>query len=179
MVKKICNILSTIIIVLLACVAALLIVPKILGMQAMAVLTGSMEPNIHVGAIVFVKQTPWEELTVGDVVTYNLNGGTYVTHRVVAKDEAAQTVTTQGDANESADSLPVAYNNVLGRMAFQVPGLGYISIYAKTPLGIAGISAVMLVVILLIFLPDVLTNSKKESTAAEGTEEQKQISEKK
>ena len=76
MVKKICNILSTIIIVLLACVAALLIVPKILGMQAMAVLTGSMEPNIHVGAIVFVKQTPWEELTVGDVVTYKLTDST-------------------------------------------------------------------------------------------------------
>jgi len=160
-------------------VAALLIVPKIMGMQAMAVLTGSMEPNIHVGAIVFVKQTPWDELKVGDVVTYNLTGGTYVTHRVVAKDETAQTVTTQGDANETADSLPVPYSNILGRMSFEVPELGYISIYARTPLGIAGICAVVLIVILLIFLPDALTDPKKKNAAAEGTEEEKPLSGKK
>lgn len=171
MVKKICNILSTIIIILLACIAALLIVPKIIGMQAMAVLTGSMEPKIPVGAIVFVKEVSWDELKVGDVVTYNLNGGMYVTHRIIAKDEDTQGITTQGDANETADSLPVPYTNILGRMAFEVPQLGYISIYAKTPLGIAGISAVVLVVILLIFLPDVLSGQKKEK---KGLEEEQQ-----
>lgn len=171
--KKICNVLSIIIIVMLACVAALLVVPKLFGMQGMAVLTGSMEPKIHVGAIVYVDKVDWDDIQVGDVVTYQLTADTYVTHRVVAINEDDQTVTTQGDANDSADSLPVPYSNIVGRMAFQIPYFGYVSIYSKTPLGITAICAVVLVVVLLIFLPDVISGDdpKKEKSLTHSKED--------
>ena len=181
MVKKICNLLSAILLIVLAAVAALLIVPKVMGMQEMAVLTGSMSPGIPVGSIVYVKTTDPAELQVGDVVTYKLSDSTYVTHRIAAIDTAAGTVTTKGDANDSADASPVSYGNILGRMVFHVPYLGYVSIYAKTPIGIAALCGVTVIVLLLFFLPDFLSEDKgkKEAEASDGTlDAEKNISKK-
>ena len=45
MLKKICGFLSGILLLVLAVLAGLLIIPKALGYEEMAVLTGSMEPN--------------------------------------------------------------------------------------------------------------------------------------
>lgn len=162
MLKKICGILSTLLLVVLAALAALLIVPKLMGYQEMAVLSGSMEPNIHVGAIVYVKETSFDDIEEEDVITYRLSGGTYVTHRVVEIDEEAQTVITKGDANEDVDSSPVAAEQIAGKAAFNVPLIGYISIYAKTPVGIGAICGVLVVIIILNFLPEIFSKEEKE-----------------
>ena len=143
---------------MLALVAAALIVPKLLGFDQFAVLSGSMEPNIHVGAIVYDKEVEPESLEVDDVITYQLSGNTMVTHRIVAIDAEAGTVTTKGDANETEDGSPVSFENIVGKYAFNIPFLGYISIYAKTPLGIGAICGILIVIILLNFLPDALSD---------------------
>lgn len=161
-VKKICNILSMILLIALLVIAAALIVPKFLGYDQFAVLSGSMEPNIHVGAIAYDKDVDPEELQVDDVVTYQLSDGTLVTHRITAIDEENKTITTKGDANESEDAAPVAFENVVGKYEFNIPYLGYISIYGKTPLGMAVICGVLVVMILLNFLPDALSEDKDQ-----------------
>lgn len=167
MLKKICGFFSTILLVALLALAAVLIVPKVMGYQEMAVLSGSMEPNIHVGAIVYVKEAPFEDIAAGDVITYRLSGGTYVTHRVVEVNEAEQTVITQGDANDSVDNSPVSATQIVGKAHFDIPLIGYISIYAKTPLGIGVICGVLIVIILLNFLPEIFTqDDKKEKKKA-------------
>ncbi len=163
MLKKICGFFSTILLVALLALAAVLIVPKLMGYQEMAVLSGSMEPNIHVGAIVYVKEAPFEDIAEDDVVTYRLSGGTYVTHRVVEVYEAEQTVITQGDANDSVDNSPVAAEQIVGKAHFDIPLIGYISIYAKTPIGIGVICGVLIVIILLNFLPDIFEKEDKET----------------
>ena len=147
---------------LLVVIAALLLVPKLLGYTQYAVISGSMEPNIPVGSIVYDKEAEPEELEIGDVITYRLSGDTLVTHRIVAIDEAAQTVQTKGDANESEDGAPVPYSEIVGLKAFHVPLLGYISIYGKTPLGIAAVCGVLVVLILLNFLPDILSEEEEK-----------------
>ena len=55
MVKKICNILSTVVLVVLLAAAAIIFVPMLLGYKEMAVLSGSMEPAIPVGSLIYVK----------------------------------------------------------------------------------------------------------------------------
>lgn len=162
MLKKICSFLSTILMLLLVVIAALLLVPKLFGYTQYAVISGSMEPNIPVGSIVYDKEAEPEKLEIGDVITYRLSGDTLVTHRIVAIDEAAQTVQTKGDANESEDGTPVPYSKIVGVEAFHVPLLGYISIYGKTPLGIAAVCGVLVVLILLNFLPDILSEEEKK-----------------
>lgn len=162
MFRKICSILTTIIILVLAILAIVLIAPRFMGYQTLAVLSGSMEPEIPVGSIVFTKQADASQLTAGDVVTYRLGGDTMVTHRVVENDTEAGQLIMQGDANEAVDASPVLYSNVVGKVALHLPLLGYLSIYIKTPLGIAVICGVLIVLILLTFLPEILSPDEKK-----------------
>ena len=52
MTRKICSVLSMVVFLGLLVIAGFLFVPKILGYHEYAVLSGSMEPGIPVGAIV-------------------------------------------------------------------------------------------------------------------------------
>ncbi|MBR3607375.1 MAG: signal peptidase I [Lachnospiraceae bacterium] len=162
MIKKICNIISSFLLILLFIIAILLIGPNILGMKGMAVLSGSMEPSIPVGSIVYVKETELEELKLEDVITYSLPGGTYVTHRITDINTEENTLITKGDANEVNDASPVSFAQVVGKMVFHVPLLGFISICIKTPLGIAVGCGVLIIVILLTYLPDALQEEENK-----------------
>ena len=160
MTKKICNVLSMVVFFGLLVIAGFLFVPKMLGYDEYAVLSGSMEPGIPVGAIVYDKNFAASEAREGAVVTYQLPAGTLVT-------QEEQTVVTQGDANNIADTAPVAWQQIVGVYAFHIPYLGYISIYAKTSLGIAVVCGVLIVLILLNFIPDILEEDKKKISDTE------------
>lgn len=162
MLKKICGILSGIILLVLAVLAGLLIIPKLMGYEEMAVLTGSMEPNYPVGSLIFVKEINPDQLEVGDVITYRLDSDTVVTHRIVEIDKEAQTVTTKGDANSSNDGSPVPYSEIVGKAHFKIPYLGYVSMNIKTPKGIMAICGVLIAIILLTFLPEIFSPEEEE-----------------
>ena len=89
-----------------------------------------------------------------------------VTHRIYSIDEKKQTVVTKGDANEKVDTAEVKSNQIVGKVAMSIPLIGYITIYAKTPIGIIAICAIAAVLILLNFLPDIFEkeNKKEEET---------------
>uniref|UniRef100_UPI004056C521 signal peptidase I n=1 Tax=Acetatifactor sp. TaxID=1872090 RepID=UPI004056C521 len=171
--SKICSILSTLILILFAAIAAVLILPVLFGCKSMAVVSGSMEPAIPVGSIIIVKEAESDALEIGDVVTYQMSGNTMVTHRIVEIDKENQCVTTKGDANEVEDGSPVAYSQIVGKEVFHVPYLGYLSIYIKTPLGIVGVCAVLMVLILLNFLPSVFGADDEEKTQDKKQKEEK------
>ena len=52
MMKKVCNILSGIVFIILLALAILMFVPNFIGYKGFAVISGSMEPKIPVGSIV-------------------------------------------------------------------------------------------------------------------------------
>ena len=79
MTKKICSVLSMVVFLGLLVIAGFLFVPKMLGYDEYAVLSGSMEPKIPVGAIVYDKNFAASEAREGAVVTYQLSAGTLVT----------------------------------------------------------------------------------------------------
>lgn len=162
MFRKICNFLLGVLIIGLLVIAGLLLVPRLLGMQSLAVLSGSMEPEISVGSIVYAEPVEPESLEVGDVITYQLGEDTRVTHRITEINEEEQTFITKGDANDNVDGLPVPYSNVVGQVKYHVPYLGYISIYIKTPLGIAVGCGILIVIILLNFLPDIFSSEEEK-----------------
>ena len=162
MLKKICGFLSTILLIVLFVLAVLLIGPTLLGMKSMAVLSGSMEPKIPVGSIVYVEDVEPSTLQAGDVITYSISGSTMVTHRVVNVDVENQSIITKGDANDVEDGAPVAFSQVIGKMKWHVPLLGYFSIYIRTPLGITAACGVLIVVVLLTFLPEVFKKEEEK-----------------
>lgn len=162
MLKKICNILITIILLLLLALAGALFLPKVLGYNMFNVVSGSMEPNIPVGAIVYTKEVPFEDIEVGDVISFRISEDTMVTHRVIEVDEANQQFTTKGDANEVEDGSLVAYGNVVGEVALSIPHLGTFSSLIRTPLGIAAACGVVFLMILLNFLPEIFEKEEEK-----------------
>ena len=161
MIEKICKFINAIIIVILLIVAMLTLGPKLFGNQTLAVLSGSMEPNIHVGSLVIVQDVDFNDLEVDDVITYRLSEDTMVTHRIIEIDEEKQEVITKGDANDVADGTPVTANNIVGKVKYTIPFLGYVVLNIKTPLGIVGICAVVFVILLVNFIPEIIEENKK------------------
>ncbi len=166
--KKICSFINILIIIALAVLALYLIVPRVLGMKTFAVLSGSMEPEIPVGSIVITEEVDPATITSGQIITYQLEGDTMVTHRVVKNDKNNKQFTTKGDANNVEDGSPVPYEKVVGHAKSKLPYAGYVVMYIKTPLGIACICGLLFILILLTFLPNVLSkDGDKKGTKEE------------
>lgn len=140
-----------------------------------AVLTGSMEPDLPVGSLLIIVPTAYEEIEIGADITFIRDEKlTVVTHRVISKDESLKTLTTQGIANNSADK-PVHYDNVLGKVSYDIPYIGYIMIVTNTMYGkiIVGVVCLSLLGISLLFGskdPKDKNKDKKKDNILEATE---------
>ncbi len=152
--KKAANILSTLLIALLViAIAAVLISKLVFGVEMKAVLTGSMEPELSVGSLLIIKPAEYEEIKVGDDITFVRDKNlTLVTHRVIQKDDETQKITTQGIANNSPDN-PTSFKNVVGKVVFHIPFVGYFVIWTSTVKGkiICGIIIAALVALSILF----------------------------
>ena len=111
-------------------------VPDFLGYKPFIVLSGSMEPSIMTGDLVFVKETDPDSLKVGDVIAYK-SGSAVVTHRIVeVKSENGETrYVTQGDANNAADQGLVKPADVEGIYQRRVAGAGNLAMFMQTTTG--------------------------------------------
>lgn len=113
-----------------------LTLPGILGLQIETVTSGSMMPSIPTGAVVYVKATSFEQILPGTVITFYLDEHlTKVTHRVVSVNKTSRSVQTKGDANDETDAGDVLYENILGRVVFSLPYLGYIALLLSSVKG--------------------------------------------
>jgi len=107
------------------------------GYKPVVVYSGSMEPGLSVGTLAFVESVPAESVRVGDVITFGdpHQPGRLVTHRIVETAETPEgelAFRTKGDANLNRDPWAIALPNEAGRLAFDVPYVGYALWYAKT-----------------------------------------------
>lgn len=163
--KKIWNIVSTVLVVLIVLCAVFLMGSRLLGFQVFNVISGSMEPHYSMGDLIYVKKVDVNTVKEGDVITFILNEDLVVaTHRVVSVDAEKQHFYTKGDANQIADSAPVHFNNVIGVPKFSIPLLGYVSDFIQNPPGMYITIAVGAVLIILVFLPDLIGKKKKPAT---------------
>lgn len=105
------------------------VIPLLLGAQTYTVLTGSMQPGMPPGTMIAVRETPLDEVRVGDVVTYQIRSGepAVVTHRVVGTTSMTggeRLLLTRGDAND-VDDPPVRREQLRGTVVLAAPYLGY------------------------------------------------------
>ena len=161
--KKIWNIVSTALVVLMVLCAVFLMGSRLLGYQCFTVISGSMEPKYSVGDLIYVKKVDANTIKVGDDITFILNEDLVVaTHRVVRIDAENQRLYTKGLANEIEDSDPVHFNNVIGVPQFSIPKLGYVSDFVQNPPGMYITIGVGIILILAVFLPDMIGKKKNE-----------------
>lgn len=90
-----------------------------------------MEPAVKTGSLVFV--IPSSLYRVGDIITFKSGTKTTTTHRLVAV--SADKFRTAGDANNQPDPSLISAHQILGKVFYVTPYLGYIAAFAKTPPG--------------------------------------------
>ncbi|MDY0404816.1 signal peptidase I [Virgibacillus sp. 179-BFC.A HS] len=144
--KWVNNIVSTILMILLISVASIVMIskfsggePQAFGYQLKTVLSGSMEPGIKTGSIIAVKpNVEKDKFKKGDVITFQEEDGTLITHRISEVVKTPETVLyrTKGDNNNTEDMNPVLPANVVAEYTgFTIPYVGYFVSFSQSKNG--------------------------------------------
>ncbi len=148
---KICSAIGTILIVAVILLCSMLVLPGFFGYHMYHVLSGSMEPAMPVGSLIYVREEQPEEVEADDIIAFygSMEDSGIITHRVIKNNVVSGTFRTKGDANGEEDPLPVSYDNYIGSVAVTVPYVGIVltsmtSLYGK----IAAVCVVLLGVVL-------------------------------
>ena len=104
-VAAVCSVLGTLLLIIIVTVYLPITVPRAFGYEIYTVISGSMEPAIPTGSLVYVKYIQPEEIQTEDVIAfYGTDAdGSIVTHRVVSNSAAMGNFITKGDANSDND----------------------------------------------------------------------------
>lgn len=127
-----CNLLGILIllIVILSCLPVT--VPRFLGYESFTVVSGSMEPEIPIGSIIYVKSVDPLDVAEGEVIAFQ-SGDSVITHRVTNNQQVEGKFTTKGDANDQEDMQTVPYSALVGRVERHYPMLGaLLGLYGST-----------------------------------------------
>ena len=152
------------ILVILALLLSGMFLPKSIGYQIKIVQSGSMAPTIPTGSIVFVKS--FENYVKDDVITFQRAGDQFpTTHRIVNDEVVAGSIEfiVKGDANDADDSKKVKFREVIGKVIFSLPYVGYLIDFIRQPIG-------FLLIIILPLLSVMYDEIRKIINAIKGKE---------
>lgn len=129
MIKKILNVISTVIFVLILILTAVMFLarargeaPKLFGYRFLRVVTDSMEPEIMVGDVVICKEAEPHTLKRGDTITYRSQApgtaGRLITHKIVEDpvllNDGSYRFQTQGIKPGAIPDKPISQDQVVG-----------------------------------------------------------------
>ena len=103
-----------------------LTIPRLFGIHIYSVISGSMEPVVPVGSLIYVSETKPQEISEGDMIAFYgaRDSSSIITHRVVEQRVPEEEFITKGDANRTEDMNPVPYENYIGKVICLFPGIG-------------------------------------------------------
>ena len=128
------------------------------------VASGSMIPALQVYDIIVIQgHQPFEEVQVGDIIVFDRpsDHNRVIVHRVESiLSEDPLTVRTQGDANPTwirGTDYPITEEEYIGKVAYIIPQVGYITQILKPPMNYIIIAVVIGIMIIKQF-----TGKKKD-----------------
>lgn len=186
---KAINILSILIIV--CAVATLMVVvltpkgqvPNLFGYSFFRVMTGSMEPEIPVNAMIVVEKVDAGDLEIGDVISFFSRDpslyGEVNTHRIleIEEQDGKLVFLTKGDANNVSDQYLTLEEDVIGKVVWVSLFIGKLVRLASNPLFFIPCIMIPLVVLLgrnmweSIKLAKQLAREEEEKAVREAIEE--------
>lgn len=156
--------LRSVILTVMACIGLcsfiLFIGAAAFGLRPMIVISGSMEPTLKVGSMIFSVETAARSLHEQDVVTVR-SGETQrlVTHRIVESKgcEGQQcSFILKGDANIAKDPHQVTVGSA-PRLWLAIPHAGWVILWMRTPTGLAVLlGCVVLLALMTCIVPKTL-----------------------
>ena len=99
--------------------------PDIFGYKFFNVISGSMNPELEIGDVVFSKEIGEKYIKKGDIITFKQKNA-IITHRVediIIENEKIY-YQTKGDNNNSKDESLVQYKDIEGIYIFKIPKIG-------------------------------------------------------
>ena len=111
-------------ILVLVCIP--LTVPRFFGVRIYSVISGSMEPAIPTGSLLYITEAQPEEIKEEEVIAFYgvKDSASIITHRVIENRVVMGEFITKGDANQTQDMNPVPYDNFIGKVAYTIPKAG-------------------------------------------------------
>ena len=127
------------------------------------VASGSMIPVLQVYDVLIVQgHEPFEDIKVGDIIVFNRPSGhdRVIVHRVAAIiDDEPKTIRTKGDANPASipgTDFPITKEEYIGKVAYVIPQVGYVTQLLKPPIN-------YIIIVIVIGIMVVKQMSKKKS----------------
>jgi len=128
------------------------------------VASGSMIPVLQVYDVLIVQgHEPFEDIKVGDIIVFNRPSGhdKVIVHRVasIINDEP-KTIRTKGDANPASipgTDFPITKEEYIGKVAYVIPQVGYVTQLLKPP-----INYIIIVIVIGIMIVKQMSKKKNE-----------------
>ncbi len=128
------------------------------------VASGSMIPVLQVYDVLIVQgHEPFEDIEVGDIIVFNRPSGhdRVIVHRVASIiDDEPKTIKTKGDANPASipgTDFPITKEEYIGKVAYVIPQVGYVTQLLKPP-----INYVIIVIVIGIMIVKQISKKKNE-----------------
>jgi len=132
------------------------------------VASGSMIPVLEVYDVLIVQgHEPFEDIEVGDIIVFNRpsDHNRVIVHRVASIiDEDPKTIRTKGDANPGSipgTDFPITDEEYIGKVAYTLPQVGYITQLLKPP-----INYVIIAIVIGIMVVKQMAKKKNEKELA-------------
>jgi signal peptidase len=168
-VAVLCSVLGTVLLIVLILACLPLTVPKVFGYHIYTVVSGSMEPEIPIGSLVYIESIPAAEVQKEEVIAFYgvMDTSSIITHRVVANSTNMGQFITKGDANDTNDMNPVPYDNYIGKVVLTIPVVGGLAqTFTVGPGRIAAVCMIGAAVLLQIIAAFI--NSRKKDAEDDG-----------
>ncbi len=158
-VRKVLHFLSTvllysllIIVLIIAVFFGAYVIDQMIGMKnhedrsplfgVYVIISPSMVPNINVYDAVVTMRVPTEKIEMYDVITFLSKDidthGTPITHRVVGiveTEDGKIGYRTKGDNNNAEDNALIMEDEVIGKVLFRIPMIGYVRTFITSRIG--------------------------------------------
>ncbi len=107
------------------------------GQRLLSVQSASMTPTLQPGDALVIETVPFNQLRVGDIVSYkdDSNPEMTISHRLIDINKKTGLVTTAGDKLGMPDQT-FPSSRIIGRATALAPGLGRVMDAARTPIGL-------------------------------------------
>ena len=122
-VPALCNVIGTLILLAVIAASLAITVPRFMGYGIYNIVSGSMEPEIPVGSVIYVEEVKPEDIKEKEIIAFQ-SGESIIAHRVMENKMVEGEFITKGDANAEEDMQPVAYGQLVGRVARHYPMVG-------------------------------------------------------
>lgn len=200
-VRKVLHFLSTvllysllIIVLIIAVFFGAYVIDQMIGMKnhedrsplfgVYVIISPSMVPNINVYDAVVTMRVPTEKIEMYDVITFLSKDidthGTPITHRVVGiveTEDGKIGYRTKGDNNNTEDNALIMEDEVIGKVLFRIPMIGYVRNFITSKLGwllIVVLPCVGVIIYDIGKLVGLIKNSKAKSDNEDDKNEEKE-----